>query len=142
MLHGVTPSPLLGLVLAGPAAAAAIAFFAAGAPATCAEWLILVVLVPPLEETIFRGGLQSWLLATAHGRRSSHSITVANLETSVAFALAHGLAQADPSALSVFFPSMAFGWLRDRTGRLAGAILLHGYYNACHLGASALLYNR
>ena len=53
----------------------------------------------------------------------------ANAATSVLFALLHGLVWGWPVGLQVFLPSLAFGWLYQRTGNLALVILVHALSN-------------
>lgn len=94
-----------------------------------ASALILAVLVyPVLEEIVFRGAVQEFFAARLGGRRSA--LTRANLATSVLFAAAHVAVRGDPFAASVFFPSLVFGYFRERHATLASPILLHVSYNA------------
>ena len=48
--------------------------------------------------------------------------------TQVLFALGH-LAQGLPFRMAVFFPAILFGWMRERTGSVVGAALLHALFN-------------
>ena len=52
--------------------------------------------------------------------------------TAALFALGH-LAVFDVSRLAVFFPALLFGWLRERTGTVVGACLLHAGCNLYEL---------
>ena len=95
-----------------------------------ASMLILLVLVyPVLEEIVFRGAVQGFL-----GRRlggpSGSTLTRANLAASILFAAAHVAVRGDLLAASVFFPSLVFGYFRERHATLASPILLHVSYNA------------
>jgi membrane protease YdiL (CAAX protease family) len=91
--------------------------------------LILLVLVHPvLEEIVFRGAVQDFL-GTRLGRSGNPALTRANLATSVLFAAAHVAWRGDPVAAAVFFPSLAFGYFRERHATLASPILLHVFYN-------------
>ena len=87
-----------------------------------------VLLYPILEELVFRGLIQGWLLKKIHWALGP--LSGANLLTSVLFAAAHLLHQSPLLAASIFIPSLVFGWLRERHGRLAGCMLVHGGYNA------------
>jgi len=93
-----------------------------------AATLILLVLVyPVLEEIVFRGAVQGFL------RRLGGSglvLSRANLATSVLFAAAHVFWRGNPLAWAVFFPSLVFGYFRERHATLASPILLHVSYNA------------
>ena len=93
------------------------------------QFLVPVVFYPLVEEVVFRGLLQELV----HEYISHHSlglISVANLVTSVAFTAMHFIYHAPLWAALVFFPSLVFGFFKDRTGRLTAPILLHIFYNA------------
>lgn len=93
------------------------------------QFLVPVVFYPLVEELVFRGLLQELV----HEYISHHSlglISVANLVTSVAFTAMHFIYHAPLWAALVFFPSLVFGFFKDRTGRLTAPILLHIFYNA------------
>jgi membrane protease YdiL (CAAX protease family) len=94
--------------------------------------LIQLLLVALPEEFFYRGYLQK-RLEEIYPKRWSFGpfhLSVSNLTTSALFALAHFVVGFDPRRLSVFFPSLMFGWLRDRTGGLAAPIVYHA---ACNL---------
>ncbi|OED37717.1 hypothetical protein AB833_22510 [Chromatiales bacterium (ex Bugula neritina AB1)] len=93
--------------------------------------LYACLLYPVLEELAFRGFIQSVLLERQWAaRRVVAGVSTANLLTSIAFALAHLLNQPPLWALSVFFPSLVFGYFRDRTGSVLPSVVLHCWYNA------------
>jgi len=93
-------------------------------------WFLKLVLVfPVIEEIIFRGLLQE-LVRDSISKASMGPLTVANLLTSVLFAAAHLLYHAPLWAASVFFPSLVFGFFKERTGALTAPMLLHAFYNA------------
>ena len=75
--------------------------------ATPADFLLPVLFYPVLEEIVFRG-----------------------LLTSLVFTGFHFLGHAPLWAASVFFPSLVFGFFKDRYQALTAPILLHGFYNA------------
>jgi membrane protease YdiL (CAAX protease family) len=89
---------------------------------------LLVVALP--EELFYRGFLQTRLddawppRVRVLGARVGASLVV----TSALFALGH-LAIFEFWRLSVFFPALLFGWLRERTGTIAGSTLLHAFSN-------------
>lgn len=96
---------------------------------------LLVIALP--EEMFFRGYLQSrldvrwppaWRIA---GARIGRGLLV----SSAIFALGHLLTTPQLGRLSVFFPSLVFGWLRARTGGIGAAVLFHA---ACNLFAAYL----
>lgn len=93
------------------------------------EFLLPVLLIPVVEEYVFRGLAQGWLLKRFPGRRVG-PVSLANLLTSVLFCIPHFF-RTDPLwAASVFFPSLVFGHFRERHGGLATPIGLHVFYNA------------
>ncbi|HWS03871.1 MAG TPA: JDVT-CTERM system glutamic-type intramembrane protease [Gammaproteobacteria bacterium] len=93
------------------------------------ELVFLVILYPSVEELLFRGLLQGWLLERANFQRHWQGLTLANLATSVIFTVLHFLMHPPLAAASVLLPSLVFGYFRDRYGRLHAPILLHVYYN-------------
>lgn len=83
------------------------------------------------EEVFYRGYLQSefnrvWVpMRTVMGARWGRSLVV----TSALFALGHVIIEFSPVRLAVFFPSIVFGWLRERTDGLLAPVLFHGLSN-------------
>lgn len=140
--------PLAAAALAGPPGAVlAVMLARAGgvdgaAPGRdAATLLLLLVVAPVLEETVFRAGLQSWLQRRAVGGRRVAGLDAAVLLTALAFAAAH-LVHAPPLlAAMVFVPGLAIGEVYRRIGRLRPVIVLHAWYNGCLLAAAALLPN-
>lgn len=91
---------------------------------------LLIVALP--EELFFRGYLQKRLSesgAQASWRLAGIEITKANLIASVTFAVCHFVIGWDPLRLVVFFPSLVFGILRDRTDGIAAPIVCHALFN-------------
>jgi len=90
---------------------------------------LLVIALP--EEAFFRGYVQSSLderWGTPHNLFGAQ-VGWGLVATSVVFALGHLLAVPYPARLAVFFPSLLFGWLRNRTGGVGASILFHGTCN-------------
>lgn len=93
--------------------------------------LIQFVLVAVPEELFYRGYIQSRLAQLDRrtwrflGAEIGHSL----LYTSLLFALGHFLVDWNPARLAVFFPSLVFGWLRQRTGSIAAAAVFHALSN-------------
>lgn len=87
-----------------------------------------VLLLPILEEWVFRGALQPALGARWPQRYGP--LSLANLLASLAFTALHFFQHAPLWAASVFLPSLLFGYFRERHGNLASPILLHVWYNA------------
>jgi CAAX protease family protein len=90
---------------------------------------LLVVALP--EEMFYRGFLQTaWRRnapergVTILGARLGHGFVA----TQALFALGH-LVVLEPWRLGTFFPGLLFGWLRERTGDVAAAVVLHALSN-------------
>lgn len=91
---------------------------------------LIVVALP--EEAFFRGYLQSSLerpLRERHGSAKLWPLLTSNLLTSALFAVGHFMTDPRPSRLAVFFPSLLFGVLRQRTGGVGASIVLHALSN-------------
>ena len=90
---------------------------------------LLAVALP--EEAFYRGYLQSALddawkpRLRVLGAQIGPSILV----TSALFALGHLATEYHPNRLSVFFPSLLFGWLRARTGGIGASVVFHALCN-------------
>lgn len=90
---------------------------------------LLVVALP--EEVFFRGYVQTRLReAWGPGRFRLFGVRAGAYfwVTQILFALAH-LGDFDASRLTVFFPSILFGWLRERTGSIGASIWVHAGSN-------------
>jgi CAAX protease family protein len=97
------------------------------------EWFLrLVLLYPVIEEIVFRGLLQE-LVRDYLSSRKLGPLTIANVMTSVVFAGMHFFYHPPLAAALVFFPSLVFGFFRERTDALVAPILLHAFYNAGYL---------
>jgi hypothetical protein len=101
-------------------------------------WLPLAIIVQLLlialpEEFFYRGYLQR-RLDELRGRRAwalgPVELSRSNLVVSALFAVGHFAVGLDPLRLAVFFPSLVFGWLRDRTDGIVAPVLYHA---ACNL---------
>jgi membrane protease YdiL (CAAX protease family) len=104
-------------------------FSAAGGDLPLERMLLLVFLLPILEELAFRGLIQGYLSEFTSIRERRAKLTGANWITSLLFTAAHALYHALPQTLLVFIPSLIFGELRDRYQSTIPSILLHCYYN-------------
>lgn len=83
------------------------------------------------EEVFYRGYLQSSLNRAWPGGRAVLGARVGKglLVTSVLFALGHVIIEPTPVRFGVFFPSLIFGWLQERTGSVLAPVLFHGVAN-------------
>lgn len=123
---------LLGLV--GLAVAIALVWGAWAPHVPALDRLVIGVLVAPvLEEIVFRGGVQEALWRAPVGRLRLGPLTIANVLTSILFALAHALVRQQPAALIVGLPSLVFGWAYDRHRQLLPPVAAHAGYNALWL---------
>ena len=90
---------------------------------------ILVVAVP--EEVFFRGYLLSRFEDHFPSRRRLWGAAVGwpLVITSLLFAIGHFLVDFQPARLAVFFPALAFGWMRSRSGSVAPGAIFHALCN-------------
>jgi uncharacterized protein len=90
---------------------------------------VVVVAVP--EELFFRGYLMGRLEERWPSTRRLFGAPVGKplLVSSVLFALGHVLVDFDLQRLAVFFPALAFGWMRARTGSIAAGVTFHALCN-------------
>lgn len=105
--------------------------------------LVQLLLVAIPEEFFYRGYLQR-RLDEANGRRvlvrlGPIDISRSNLIASIVFACGHFVIGWAPIRLMVFFPSLLFGWMRDRTDGLAAGVTCHVACNAM-VHVAAVLY--
>lgn len=92
------------------------------------ELLLWLLVYPPLEEYVFRGLIQPWI--GRHLSAQRHGLTAANGLTSLLFALTHLAGRGlQPLNAVVFFPSLVFGFFRDRHNGIAGPLGLHMGWN-------------
>lgn len=102
--------------------------------------LTQVFLVAFPEEFFFRGYLQS-LLAERFPKKIGVAflrLTQGAIFTSLLFAFAHSLITLKWWHFAIFFPSLVFAWLREKTGSVTAPILFHASSNLliAWLGAS------
>lgn len=102
--------------------------------------LFPILLYPVLEEIVFRGLIQGQLILREPWRQQLWGISGANVLTSVMFSALHFVHQAPLMAALVFFPSLVFGYFRDRYQRLLPSICLHIFYNAGFLSLFVFVY--
>lgn len=94
------------------------------------RWLLLVCLIMPvLEEVVFRGFVQGALLARTWPRASYFDVSRANIITSSLFAASHVLGDLSWPAVAVFIPSIYLGVVREQTKSLGYCIGIHGFWN-------------
>ncbi|TVP56489.1 MAG: JDVT-CTERM system CAAX-type protease [Halomonadaceae bacterium] len=96
---------------------------------TAAGVVFFVVIFPVLEELVFRGLIQGSLLRTQWGQKRFVSLSLANLLTTLCFALLHGPRGGITLALAVILPSLALGVFRERHRSVLSPVLLHMVFN-------------
>ncbi len=90
---------------------------------------LLMVAIP--EEVFYRGFMQSEL-RRGDGRRVrmlGAGLGGSVLITNALFAAGHLVVIPDIARLAVFFPGIAFSWLRERDDNIAGAVVFHWLSN-------------
>lgn len=93
------------------------------------QFLVSVVVYPIAEEIVFRGLIQE-MLYEYFGSGRLGPLSVANLLTSCLFTGMHFIYHPPLWAALVFFPSLVFGFFKERTAALSAPIILHAFYNA------------
>ncbi len=100
---------------------------------------LLMVAIP--EEVFYRGYMQS-----ETGRRDGRKISVLGarlgmsaLITNALFAAGHLIVIPNVLRLAVFFPGIAFSWLRERDDNIAGPVVFHWLSNMLSLFLFSLL---
>lgn len=91
--------------------------------------LSLLLLQPVVEELLFRGVFQGRFLEYCWGRKLYLGASAANVMTSLLFVAAHLINHSFLWAVSVFIPSLLFGYFRERYGSVYPSIFLHMSYN-------------
>jgi len=99
-------------------------------PPAIVVWLKLSLLMPVLEEIVFRGGIQSALVSKPRFAKTWCGVSIANLITSLLFASMHLISQPPVWAALIFIPSLIFGWAKDRYNIVLPSIVLHAVYNS------------
>jgi uncharacterized protein len=89
---------------------------------------LIVVAYPVVEEWLFRGIIQPAITQRLQ-IKALPGISTGNFVTSLAFALAHLIRQPPALAGATFFPSLVFGFFRDRYASVIPGVLLHVWYN-------------
>ena len=103
-------------------------------------WLVVmsiqvVFIAPLLEEVLYRGILQRTLTSLDLGRWTGIVIT------STVFVMMHVGAARWHALPALFLLSLGFGWVYERTGRLAAPIAMHVMFNALNLALALMTVN-
>ncbi|MEM9882198.1 MAG: CPBP family intramembrane glutamic endopeptidase [Planctomycetota bacterium] len=89
-----------------------------------------VIVAPLLEEVLFRGLLQTWLLDVLGRDRRWLTVTVA----AAAFASVHVGLVSWHGLPGLFVLGLVLGWLYEKTGSLLPPVLVHAGFNAANIG--------
>ncbi len=92
----------------------------------------LIFLYPVIEELVFRGMIQEYIAQKTTQRQLFLRLSLANLLTSILFVLMHFVHHAPIWAMLTIFPSLVFGYFKERYGHVASSIVLHIFYNLCY----------
>jgi len=90
---------------------------------------VYVVSVAVVEEVIFRGFIQAWLLSKESFKLKWWGISRANWTTSLIFATAHLWQHPSWLVPGYFGVSLVFGYFFERQQSIRIPIVLHAYYN-------------
>ena len=91
--------------------------------------VVFVVSISVLEEILFRGFLQGWLLGRAQFKQMLIYFSRANWLTSLLFASVHIWSHAQILVPGYFVVGMLLGYFRERYNGILVPVLLHSYYN-------------
>lgn len=116
-----------------------LSFFADNFAFNINKFYYYIIIVPVLEEWIFRENIQR-ILRDKLAKKDEVSgffifnatdsfISIQNIITSVLFASMHLFYSPVSHALMVFIPSLIFGLVYDRHQKLIFPVFLHGFYN-------------
>ena len=92
----------------------------------------LLVWQPLVEELLFRGVLQGFLLTTPFKSWRWQHVSAANLITALAFCSIHLVSHSPLWALATIFPALLFGYFREASRSLFPALILHSAFNAAY----------
>lgn len=92
-------------------------------------FLMPALVYPVLEEVAFRGLLQELVRERVSGAGFG-PLSHANLISSAVFTALHFIYHPPVWAALVLFPSLVFGYFKDRTRSLAAPVILHVFYNS------------
>ena len=99
---------------------------------------VLLLVASVAEEIVFRGGVQTALLRAPAMRSTTLGLSRANVVTSVLFAAFHLWRHPLAVAVGVFPVSLVLGHVREASGRVWPAALLHVGFNALLFAATLL----
>jgi len=86
-----------------------------------------VVSIP--EELFFRGFLMQLISEYTGNRKVCYFLSYANILSSVLFSAAHIFTHSLMWSMSILFPSLIFGYFREKYNSVWPSIILHFWYN-------------
>jgi membrane protease YdiL (CAAX protease family) len=89
----------------------------------------IVIWQPFIEELMFRGIIQSSIKARACSGDFLPGISYSNVFASLLFVILHLITTSSYWALTLFVPSVVYGYFRDRFDSVIPSMVLHGFYN-------------
>jgi membrane protease YdiL (CAAX protease family) len=92
----------------------------------------LIFLYPIIEELTFRGVIQEYINQKTKQWKLFFGLSIANLLTSILFVLMHFVHHEPIWAILTFFPSLVFGYFKEKYVWIAPSIILHMFYNLCY----------
>ncbi|MEY3002781.1 MAG: hypothetical protein RLZZ428_1156 [Pseudomonadota bacterium] len=92
-------------------------------------FFMVIVFYPVVEELAFRGVIQEFFTQKTNVTSKIPFVSFANLMTSLLFVVFHLFHHPLIWALSVFFPSLLFGYFKEKFGHILPSIVLHIVYN-------------
>ncbi|MBI2340636.1 MAG: CPBP family intramembrane metalloprotease [Deltaproteobacteria bacterium] len=98
-----------------------------------AKWALFQLLLVALPEEFFFRGYFLERMNEIFGKRwrlLGASVGGGLFVTSLVFALSHSLIHVQWWHIFIFFPALAFGWLKEKTGTITAPILFHTTANA------------
>lgn len=101
--------------------------------------IVFCISIAVVEEVIFRGGIQTWLLLKSSCRRGFVGFTRANWLTSSFFAAAHVWQHPLPLVPGYLAVSLVLGHFRERYNGILIPMALHAWYNLALLLLPGLL---
>lgn len=132
-LRRVPGGPWLVLAAGGAVLVVVLSLGSAGGATSLSVWLLWVLLVPLLEEAVFRVGLQDALLR--QGLRPWLAISC----TALCFMASHVLLRgAGWTSWAVVVPALLLGLVYDRSRQLRACVALHALMNAGWLAAQQM----
>lgn len=96
------------------------------------QWTYVLAIIlwqPFIEEVLFRGIIQGQLSLRKWGGKEIFKISAANIVTSVLFVGLHLVNYFHVWSLTIFIPSLLFGYFRDEFHSVYPSFFLHSAYN-------------